>query len=389
MILVASLLVIISLLYLGIVLFLLQGLLSIRPPEDPQGMSYSVVIAARNEQECIGACLDSVLGQRLNRERFEVIVVDDRSTDGTHGILEQYATHDERVTAVHIDSTPPDIAPKKYAVSRGVEAAKNEVIVCTDADCVVPSTWLETIDRYFTPETGLVQGITSYYPQPDISPILFGLQAIDFLSHGIVAASAIGAGLPLNSNANNFAFRKDAFYDVGGYDDLRSVISGDDDLLLQRIVKSEKWHVRFMAKKEGAVSTRPTATLRGILNQRKRWASKTVHYNSSQVALLSVIFLFYLCIPSALLLAFFDSSFGIAALGMGFLKILGESMLMIPGTRIFGQTDLRRYLIPASILQLPVVLWSVIGGVFGSFHWKDTRFQRKMNAEHRQGNRST
>lgn len=174
----------------------------------------------------------------------------------------------------------------------------------------MPTDWLATIDHYFSGTTGLVQGITTYARPDGMNRYFFGLQAMDFLSHGIVAAAAIGGGLPLNSNANNFAFRKNAFNDAGGYGSiLQKAVSGDDDLLLQRIAWSGKWSVTFMADAAGAVTTQPVPTLRGVFEQRKRWGSKTINYAPRQAMFLSGVFLFYCCIAASWVAGFSNRYF--------------------------------------------------------------------------------
>jgi cellulose synthase/poly-beta-1,6-N-acetylglucosamine synthase-like glycosyltransferase len=369
----------VTLYYFAAVLFLLRGLLRLPSPGAPAGLSFSVVIAARNEAEHIGRCLESIFRQTLPSHRYEVIVVNDRSTDATEAICTLFSIRHTNLRILSVSETPPGIAPKKFAVSRGVGAARNEIIVFTDADCLVSPAWLATIDRCFTSTTGLVQGIAYYFRPEGMGSLLFGLQAVDFLSHGIVAASAIGAGMPINSSASNFAFRKKTFAEIGGYGTSAArVVSGDDDLLLQRIAGSGTWRVGFMNAAEAAVSTAPTDSAAGIFEQRKRWGSKTVNYSPRRVAFLGGIFLYYCGIPASLLASIVHPLYLATFAGMVAAKIAGEYLLMMPGTAIYNQKALRRYILPASLLQLPTVLAAVVLGVFGKFSWKGERFKREV-----------
>lgn len=375
------LIIIISLccVYISIIIILSRGLHSLRIYNETGEHTFSVVIAARNEQTILRSCLESVLQQTISNARFEVILVDDRSTDSTFAIAREYAAKYSNLKVLHIETVVSGVSPKKNAVSQGVAAASKEIIVFTDADCIVPSQWLETINQTFSASTGLVQGITKYAHIPEMNKTFLGLQSLDFLSHGIVAAAAIGAGVPLNSNANNFAFRRDAFLEIGGYGrSAGNVVSGDDDLLLQKIWKSKKWAIRYMVSDRGVVSTLPTTTIKGVFEQRKRWGSKTVHYNALQVIMLSGIFLFYLAIILTFCIGIFHPTFLYWGFGMIALKIAGEASLLIPGTRIFKQPSLRCYIVPASLIQLPMVIGAVFLGVFGKFNWKDQKFSRKV-----------
>ncbi|MCU0609085.1 MAG: glycosyltransferase [Chitinispirillaceae bacterium] len=362
--------------YCRSILFLRKGLLSLPESRSPQNRTFTILIAARNEEENISACLDACGRQTISEDRYEIIVVNDRSTDGTAEICAGYP----RVKLINIDATPDGFAPKKYAVTRGIEAANNEIIVMTDADCIVPATWLAAMDRFFSDKNCCVQGITTYAEPENAPGMMYNLQATDFLSHGIVAASAIGAGMPINSNANNFAFTKKAFEAVGGYSrGPEKIVSGDDDLLLQRLSVSGLGAVGFMTDPEGAVTTKPTDTLRGVFEQRKRWGSKTIHYGKRQIRFLAGIYVFYLCIIACFAASMIDPVWLVGFGAMLCAKIAGECALMIPGTALFKKKELRAFILPASLLQLPMVILAVFMGVFGSFSWKGEVYKRKVS----------
>jgi cellulose synthase/poly-beta-1,6-N-acetylglucosamine synthase-like glycosyltransferase len=377
--LVVILLVTITAYYFGAVIFLCRGLPRLKPSGEPQNLTFSVVIAARNEEKTLGRCLESVFGQSLPQERYEVIVVNDRSDDRTGDICEEYCRRFPAMSHIVVQKTPPGVAPKKHAVATGIALAQNEIIVLTDADCAAPAGWLEAIDRNFTEATDLVQGCTSYYYPGDMNRLFFSLQAVEFFSHVVVAAAAMGAGLPINANANNCAFRKKAYDGVQGWGGrATSVVSGDDDLLLQRIAENRKGSASFMTDPAGAVTTRPATTLRGMFEQRKRWGSKTVHYGTRQVLFLSGIFLFYCCIAAAFIAGFFNALFFPVFCAMFLCKVIGEYLLMLPGTALLHQKNLRPYIVPASFIHLPMVLAAVVFGVFGKFSWKGERFRRTV-----------
>jgi cellulose synthase/poly-beta-1,6-N-acetylglucosamine synthase-like glycosyltransferase len=380
MIVIVGICVILSLYYICAVFFLLRGLRNLGDSgQQHHDLAFSVVIAARNEERTLDQCLDHVFDQSLSSDRFEVIVVNDRSIDATAAVCEGYGRNHPNMSVITIAQTPRGIAPKKHAVTQGVRKARNGIVALTDADCIVPRQWLETISRYFSDDTGLVQGITAYAENTGMNRFFRGMQAIDFLSHGIVSAAAIGAGMPLNSNANNFAFRRTLFEEVGGYGGgSEKVISGDDDLLLQRIARDKKWRVRYMTDPAGAVVTAPTPSVAGVFEQRKRWGSKTVNYSKRQAAFLSGVFLFYCSIAAAVIMGFFEPRFFLAAAAMAGIKIVGEYLLLIPGTALFNQKRLRPYILPASFLQAPMVIAAVVLGVFGRFSWKGERFGRTV-----------
>jgi cellulose synthase/poly-beta-1,6-N-acetylglucosamine synthase-like glycosyltransferase len=380
--------------FAAVILFLRGGLYKLDRADNPLSMpqppaldkeapSFSVIIAARNEERNIAACLKTVFAQDIPPGRYEVIVINDRSEDATPDILRELANSYPNLRIITITKTPPGISPKKHAVSEGIKAALNGIIVFTDADCRVLPRWLSTIGKYFSDgDTALVQGITSYGYIDGMSKTFYGLQSIDFLSHGVIAAAAIGADLPINSNANNMAFRKEVFEKVGGYGADSGITLGDDDHLLQRIWKTGKTtrthKIRYMANPHASVETTPTETIPALFEQRRRWGSVTVHYGARQIILLSAVFLFYLTIPITAAAAIFDSSFLPICASLLFVKLCGELVLLVPGTRIFGKKRLRKYILPASLIQLPLVLVAVLTGVFGRFEWKGGRMGRRV-----------
>ena len=375
-----SLLIASTLFYFFVIVFLYRGFKRLSSTEvtNPHNLSFSVVISAHNEESNIIACLQSVLAQTIDRNRYEAIVIDDRSTDSTNRLVQIQSLKHPNLRYITVRNTPPGLSPKKHAVSLGIAQAKYEIIVFTDADCRVPPTWLDSIDRHFEERVGLVQGITSYNYIPRMNAFFYGIQALDFLSHGIVAAAAIGANFPFNSNANNLSFRKTAFIDVGGYGGSGNVVSGDDDLLLQKIWMSRKWNIRYMTDSAGSVETNPSPTIKAMFEQRKRWGSKTVHYNTLQVTFLGGVFCFYLLLLLGFIDVFFYPELFPVVAGMFGVKLMGEHLLLVPGTNMFHKKELRKFILPASIVQLPLVVGAVILGVFGRFNWKGQKFGRRV-----------
>jgi cellulose synthase/poly-beta-1,6-N-acetylglucosamine synthase-like glycosyltransferase len=365
--------------YAAVILFLRRGLYGLQgpTPEDVRKTAaagrceFSVIVAARNEAENLPECLASVFSQDIPADRYEVVVADDRSTDATAQILKEAEARYPNLRVVTVTQTPRGVSPKKHAVMTAMAASRNGIIAFTDADCRVPPAWLSSLSAYFADGAALVQGITAYSaPPPGMSRFFWGLQSADFLSHGVIAAAAVAAGLPINANANNMAFRREAFGRAGGYGDAAGVVLGDDDHLLQRVWASGG-RVAFMTDPRGAVETAPTPTLPELFEQRRRWGSVTVHYGPRQVALLSAVFAFYLTIAAtAVLSAIYPGAYFPVFLSLLSVKLTGELALMIPGTRIFNKKSLRKYIVPGSIMQLPMVLAAVVSGDFGKFEWK-------------------
>ena len=134
-----------------------------------------------------------------------------------------------------------------------------------------------------------------------------------------------------------------------------------------------------MADAAGAVTTLASPTAESVFEQRKRWGSKTVHYEKKQAMVLGGIFLFYVSTALCFSGGFFRPPLFALFGAMMAVKLAGEAFLMIPGMRIFNQRAPARYFIPASIIHLPVVLAAVFLGVFGRFRWKGDVYSRRVS----------
>lgn len=339
-------------------------------------LTVTVIVAARNEEKNIIQLLDSLKSQTYPVEMFSVVVVNDRSTDSTKDIVDQYAQTMSNLECISIESVPSGIAPKKNAISHGILHSFGEIILVTDADCVVPSRWIEEIvDHFQNPQVGLVQGLTLY---PKREGYFHRFQRLDFFSHSVVAAAGIGSNLPINSNANNFAYRRDLFQSLKGFEGCEHIVSGDDDLLLQKVWEQGKWGISYVFSLDAAVVTLPTESIADFIQQRKRWGSKTVFYKAPQLVTLLIIFSFYCIIAINSFLACTPWGSLLFVLLLYFLKLLGELLFLIPGMRVFHTSEMGKDISWCSPIQLWVVLYSVFSGVFTGFTWKGTAFKKTV-----------
>ncbi len=368
-------------LYFAVSAWLASGLKCVKKrPDSSSGDAslVSVLIAARNEENTLPILFESLKNQSYPLEQLEIFVIDDRSEDSTSDIVEKFKNEMPNLNLIEIDSVPDGVAPKKNAISRGVELSKGEIIVITDADCIVPINWIEEIvDHFSNPKVGLVQGLTGY-PKERSKTVLDRFQRLDFFSHSVVAAAGIGKNLPINSNANNFSYRRSIFETLEGYGSVAKVVSGDDDLLLQRVWESGEWEIKYMGSPTSAVVTEPVSTFGDMLQQRKRWGSKTVYYKPRQTITLSIIFLFYIVTFTTLLLSPFSIEMAQLLLVLLGIKIAGELLFLVPGTALFNEQKMRIDIFWASPLQLLLVIYSVLGGVLGSFTWKGKKYKRTV-----------
>jgi|KBSMisStaDraftv2_1062788.scaffolds.fasta_scaffold00109_2 cellulose synthase/poly-beta-1,6-N-acetylglucosamine synthase-like glycosyltransferase len=240
----------------------------------------SIIIPARNEAENIQRCLDSLFIQNYPSAKFEIIVVDDHSSDQTSVIVKRY----DGVTLLELkDMIDPGFQGstfKKLGIETAISQARGNLIITTDADCVLPPYWLGTIENYYRQQKpALVAGPVRMVPGGSFLSIF---QAIDFaILQGITAASMQARFHPMGNGAN-LAYEKSVFLDLGGYrgDELAS---GDDMLLIQKVATRYPARVTYLKSKSAIVDTRPEPDWSHFFSQRIRWAGKTGRYKDPKL----------------------------------------------------------------------------------------------------------
>jgi cellulose synthase/poly-beta-1,6-N-acetylglucosamine synthase-like glycosyltransferase len=216
-------------------------------------------------------------------KNFEVIVVDDHSTDNTSEIIRGVAAKDLRVSVVANAGEG-----KKAALTTGVRLAKGKIIVTTDADCRVEEQWLQAVAANFQHEkVKLVFGGVRIEGQTFFSR----MQSHEFLSLVGTAVSTLWWGFPSMCNGANLAFRRSVFFEVDGYEDNFEIPSGDDEFLMHKVFNRYRDGIHFIAAKEAIVRTSALAP-REFIQQRIRWAGKWSH-NLSIWNIILAMFIFF------------------------------------------------------------------------------------------------
>jgi cellulose synthase/poly-beta-1,6-N-acetylglucosamine synthase-like glycosyltransferase len=281
--------------YVGFVFLMMRGWQKAITQNSSENFKHlprcSVVIPVRNESQTIEQLLEDIANQSYGN--FEVIIVNDHSTDQTVQVVSSYAENDARVKILHNIGEG-----KKSALSRGIQESTGELIVTTDGDCRVGEKWLEGMVRSFQKEeTQFVFGGVKISGDSFFSSI----QSHEFLSLIGCAAASLAFRSPSMCNGANLAFRKFAFIEVGGYAGNLHIPSGDDEFLMRKIFLRYPDGIFFSNRPETVVTTRPAKHLKEFLHQRIRWAGKW-RYSQSLSTQLLAIFIFSFHFSSILLL---------------------------------------------------------------------------------------
>lgn len=334
----------------------------------------SVIIPFRNEENNLPENVSSIQNVVFNPDKLEILYVNDNSTDNSIEVLRSSINSDN----IKIISVPNEYSPnahKKRAIRYGIENSKGDIIVTSDADCTYHQNWLNALLSNMDEETGFVSGPVKFKSE---DKFFLQLQQLEFAGLVIVGAGLIGSGSPTICNAANIAYRKQAFDEVKGFNDNLNISSGDDEFLMQKIAKSEKYYVRFSLNPDSFVETSANKSLNEFYHQRKRWASKGLFYNSKILILrLILIFLFFL---SIILLPITSVWFGKLSLYLfliSFLaKMIYEYLLLLKGKLVFFNNLTFKHFLIAEILHIPYILIAGISGLFGNYLWKERKVRR-------------
>jgi glycosyltransferase involved in cell wall biosynthesis len=331
----------------------------------------SVVVAARDEEARIGGLLADLEAQTYPPDRWEVIVVDDASSDRTAALVEARLAGPLRLRLLRGEGTG-----KKAALNQGIAAARGEIILTTDADCRVPPGWVAGMAACFGPRVDMAVGFSQIGRCGELRGKREGLEAVDFLNLMAAALGSANQGCALAASGQNLAFREEVFARVGGYGLVRHRASGDDVLLLQLFRRFGGGQVVFAADPATYVVHPPSPSWGALLAQRARWASNApyqVFLNPGFFAYLGLAFGANLLLALGPLLVLAGGMGAPAMLAAWGGKTLAEGLLCWRASAFFGRRDLRRFF-PLWALAQPFYL--VLAGVLGSlgrFTWKGRR----------------
>lgn len=234
-----------------------------------QQLQVSIVIPAHNEEKDLPYLLETLEAQ--SDPGFELVLINDRSTDATLQIMQEYREkHPSHVTVVTLSENPQPLNPKQYALEKGIETTDGDIILFTDADCRVPPRWVELYKKAFAEsETGIVFG-----PVYTLSGKTFlkKYQMFDHVFRYYYTAASAGLSLPSGGFGNNLAVRKEALEAIGGYGSLDYSVTEDAELITT-IGNTGRFSIRALTSPAVAVTPCPQNSWKALTAQELRWSS--------------------------------------------------------------------------------------------------------------------
>ncbi len=279
-----------AVLFAGLMLLCSIGLLiHRRGPAEPD-LEFSICIACRNEAPNLPRLFAALDALNYPKEHFEIIIVDDASTDNSPHLLEDFCARHPNASWYRIQEKDSEYRGKKAALKQAVEAARFEYLALTDADCAPPANWLLELAPLFSAKTGMVTGTVQERPQTWFSRIMY-------IANGGIYGATIGLGMPFSCAGGNLAIRAKAYHDVGGYHSFRHNLSGDDKQMLLAIHRAG-WKIAF--NRATPVLTQPTSGKKRSSQLSRRYGK--FHLSSLPFQILQLVIFAFLCyLPVAMI----------------------------------------------------------------------------------------
>jgi len=349
-------------------IYFLFGLIRVRrlQPASNNSPTVSIIVAARNEEELLPVLLSSLSKQDYPKNKLEIIISDDRSTDKTWDCIKTFEEKYSFYSGIKIKEIPKYVSPKKHALTQAILQSSGELILSTDADCVVPKTWVSSIVSCFENDVGIVVGYSEVKKKN--ASFFTHFQGIDFLALMSANAGTMGWSSPWSGSGQNLAYRKSEFDRIGGFSPVLHQISGDDMYLIQSISKHKR--AIFNTSRKGFVTTAPVSTLKMYLNQRIRWAS-----NSQKLMGNNLFFLFFLLSTLICNVFILTSPFSFGGLHLLLIllgiKALFDGLIIYTGSIIFhSPISFVSFIVWFLFQPIYIPLVGVLG-LAGAFSWKE------------------
>jgi len=338
---------------------------------------FSIIIPARNEEDNIGQCLSSIFKNNYPENLYEVIVINDESTDRTEQIIQSFQ---EQNSSLHLLQMCDLLqgqkinAYKKKAIEAAIATAAGAWIVTTDADCIVPENWLANFDHYI--QRSGKKFIAAPVAFIDDHTFLGRFQCLDFLSLQGITAASVSAGFHSMCNGANLCYEKALFHEVNGFENISHIASGDDMLLMHKVQQRNADDIGYLYTPQSIVATQPVKTWKAFINQRIRWASKASDYTDWKIKLvLWLVYLLNVCMAATFIVALFHPVMLIYWLGLLLIKTITELFFMAKIAGFYKQQSLLKWF---PLMQPLHILYTVAAGFlgrFGTYQWKEREVQ--------------
>ncbi len=266
----------------------------------PKRIPISIIVCAKNEEENVKKFIPLLLEQ--NYPEFEIILIDDASSDETLEIFEEFEKQNSNVKLVKVENNEAFWGNKKFALTLGIKAAKHEYLLFTDADCYPTSKdWIKNMSSQFTAQKTIVLGYGAYEKMGN--SFLNKIIRFETLITATQYFSWAKIGKPYMGVGRNMAYKREEFFKVRGFMDHMKIRSGDDDLFINQAANKDNTSICYLP--ESFTYSKPKTTFKEWFSQKRRHVSTAKHYKIFDRNQLSVFYasqFLFLLLPIVLLI---------------------------------------------------------------------------------------
>ena len=353
--------------YCALLLYFRLGFNRLKHGNSVNQPAVTVIVPAHNEIDNLPSLLEKLSVQTYPMELIEIILVDDRSTDNTYEIMNQFISNNPNARIIRIREEEISLSPKKQAILRAITDSTGEIVLLTDADTLPDQNWIAEMIKMYDKDTGLVFGYAPFRTDGPYDTLFHRMLALENFSMGAIGAATAGMSHAVTSFGANFSYRRKLFEDLDGFGDSIKILSGDDDLFLHRAKKHAVYQIRFSAAPESIVFTNPPFNFKHFIRQRIRFASKHLAYPKPVIAVLSIIYLFFLCLLMNLIGCFFNPSFLVGTISFLTIKTVFELAFLLKAQKLLEKRNLLMYY---PLVVIPHLFYVVIFPILGQFFKK-------------------
>ena len=362
--------------YTVTILVLAYGFDALKKPQLPLKQNittFSVIIPFKDEAQNLPHLFQSISHLNYPSGLVEFILINDHSEDSSVELVNAFILKSSlNIKLIH--SSSESFSPKKEALTTAINQASKEWILTTDTDCSFGTNWLRSYDAFI--QQHAVQFVAGPVAYKNSKSFFHLFQQLDFSSLIGVTIGSFGLNNPLMCNGANLAFKKTFFKTLNGYEGNETIASGDDVFLLEKAVNTNPNQVAYIKHECALVLTQPVNTLKQLVAQRVRWASKTSKSLSIKPKLLGLLVLSTngLCIVSCLQI--FTPLLPVRALIFCVsLKILVDGLLLYKTLRFFNQLNALRFYWLSALIYPFFSVYVAILSLFGGYKWKNRSYK--------------
>lgn len=333
---------------------------------DHKKLPVSVIVCAKNEAENLKEIIPLLQSQQYSN--FEIVLINDASYDASLDIMESFSLKDPRIKIVDVKNNEAFWGNKKYALTLGIKAAKNDYLLFTDADCrPVSDQWISEMTKHFSNQHTLILGYSPYRKiKNSFTNLLVRFET--FLTAMSYFAFA-KAGMPYMGVGRNLAYHRSEFYNSNGFINHMEVRSGDDDLFINEV--STKKNTTLCYAENAFTVSHPPESFVGWFRQKRRHVSTAKHYKFKHQFLLASNYILKVSFwVLAIILLSFLYEWPIVLIAIG-VRLLAQYIVFLAAAK---RLKCQKSLIALPVLELFLILFQfgifIANSISKPNHWK-------------------